>query len=272
MTNQTSSLQPGRPARPILDAFYLPRGLLGRVGGTSWPAACPSSVRLPTCAAPGIELCDLGCGPGVLAGRHPQLRLHLVDPSPVMRSQAARRCRQWQREGRVDISPGTADQIPPADAACDTVISVNTVVMWPDLAAGLREIRRVLRPHGRVVLSWHWATAPSLTRGDSRSPTAAFARSATRYAPASATSRGMISPTPWHGRRKDSRRDGVEDRSISYGTKVLDRVPASAATTVSARGGRKRARRSRREDWRLRRCHAVVRKSRWVPQRRQIPH
>ncbi len=117
--------------------------------------------------APGTELCDLGCGPGVLGGllaqRHQQLRLHLVDPSPVMRSQAARRCRQWQSAGRVEISAGTADQLPLADGACDTVVSVNTVVMWPDLAAGLHEIKRVLRPDGRLVLSWHSATAPSRT-------------------------------------------------------------------------------------------------------------
>lgn len=117
--------------------------------------------------APGTDLCDIGCGPGVLgallAQRHQQLRLYLVDPSPVMRSRAARRCQQWQSTGRVEISAGTADQLPLPDGACDTVVSVNTVVMWPDLAAGLREIKRVLRPDGRLVLSWHSATAPSRT-------------------------------------------------------------------------------------------------------------
>ncbi len=118
-------------------------------------------------ATPGTDLCEVGCGPGVLgallAQRNQQLRLYLVDPSPVMRSQAARRCRRWQSAGRVDISAGTADQLPLPDAACDTVVSVNTMVMWPDLAAGLREIKRVLRPDGRLVLSWHSATAPSRT-------------------------------------------------------------------------------------------------------------
>lgn len=28
-----SAVQPGSPPRPILDAFFLPRGLLGRLGG-----------------------------------------------------------------------------------------------------------------------------------------------------------------------------------------------------------------------------------------------
>lgn len=119
-------------------------------------------------AAPGADLCEVGCGPGVLAAllaqRHPRLRLHLVDPSPIMRSQAAHRCRQWQSAGRIQIYAGTADQLPLPDASCDTVVATNTVVMWPDLAAGLGEIRRVLRPHGRLVLSWHSPTAPSSTQ------------------------------------------------------------------------------------------------------------
>lgn len=118
--------------------------------------------------APGTELCEIGCGPGVLADllaqRHPQLRMHLVDPSPVMRSQAAHRCQPWSIAGRVDICAGTADRLPLQDASCDTVVAVNTVVMWPDLAAGLREVQRVLRPDGRLVLSWHSPTAPSRTQ------------------------------------------------------------------------------------------------------------
>jgi ubiquinone/menaquinone biosynthesis C-methylase UbiE len=81
-----------------------------------------------------------------------------------MRCQAARRCRQWQETGRVDILAGTAGQLPLPDTACDTVVTANTMSMWPDLAAGLREIRRVLRPGGRLVLSWHSATAPSRTQ------------------------------------------------------------------------------------------------------------
>ena len=161
-----SPLQPGVPPRPILDAFYVPRGLLGRIGGGLMARGLPQQGEVADLVGtPGADLCELGCGPGVLADvvaeQYPRVRLHLVDPSEVMRVQAARRCRRWQLDGRVDISPGTADHMPLADEACDTLVSVNTVVMWPDLGAGLREIRRVLRPGGRLVLSWHSASAPS---------------------------------------------------------------------------------------------------------------
>lgn len=117
---------------------------------------------------PGTDLCEVGCGPGLLgallAERHPNLRVHLVDPSPVMRAQAAHRCREWQRSGRVVIAEGTAERLPLPNASCDTIIATNNIVMWPDLAAGLQEIKRVLRPDGRVVVSWHSAAAPSSTQ------------------------------------------------------------------------------------------------------------
>jgi len=114
---------------------------------------------------PGSALCELGSGPGVLAAvlaeRHPHLRLHLVDPSPVMRSQAARRCGGSIASGRVSISDGTAESLPLPDRSCDTVVAVNSVLMWPDLTSSLTEILRVLKPEGILVLSWHSPTAPS---------------------------------------------------------------------------------------------------------------
>lgn len=165
-TDHHVALQPGQPPRPILNAFFLPRGALGRLGGALMARGLPQQREIADLlATPGTDLCEVGCGPGLLgallAERNPQLRLHLIDPSPIMRSQAARRCRRWQDAGRLDIVDGTADKIPLPDKACDTVVATNNVVMWPDMAAGLDEIKRVLRPDGRLFLSWHTATHPS---------------------------------------------------------------------------------------------------------------
>jgi ubiquinone/menaquinone biosynthesis C-methylase UbiE len=166
--DEQSSVQSGSPPRPILNAFFLPRGLLGRLGGRLMARGVQQQREIADLVSnPGTDLCEIGCGPGVLgallAERHQKLRLHLIDPSPIMRSQAARRCRQWQSNGRLDISDGTAAELPLPDASCDTVIAINNLVMWPDLTASLKEIKRVLRPQGHVVLSWHSATASSST-------------------------------------------------------------------------------------------------------------
>ena len=168
MTNEHSAVQPGSPPRPILDAFFLPRGLLGRLGGRLMARGLAQQREIADLLSnPGTDLCEIGCGPGVfgalLAEQHQQLRLHLIDPSPIMRSQAARRGQRWLSNGRLDISDGTADELPRPDASCDTVVAINNLVMWPDLSASLKEIKRVLRPRGHVVLSWHSATASSST-------------------------------------------------------------------------------------------------------------
>ncbi|MDQ4119600.1 MAG: class I SAM-dependent methyltransferase, partial [Actinomycetota bacterium] len=63
--------------------------------------------------------------------------------------------------GRVRVGEGSAAATGLPDACADVVVSVNTVAIWPDLDAGLDELRRVLRPGGTLVLSWHGGRAPS---------------------------------------------------------------------------------------------------------------
>ena len=61
----------------------------------------------------------------------------------------------------MEVRPGDAagTGLPPACA--DLVVSVNTVAIWPDLDAGAAELRRLLRPGGRLLLSWHGGREPS---------------------------------------------------------------------------------------------------------------
>jgi arsenite methyltransferase len=166
MTILMTALQPGTPPRLILNAFVHPRGLTGRLGGFVMARGRAQQQEIADLLEqPGELLCELGAGPGLmarlLAERHPQLRLALVDPSPVMRSQAARRCADLITNARVTIADGTAGNLGLADACCDTVLAVNSVAMWPNPSAALAEIHRVLRPGAQVVLSWHSPTAPS---------------------------------------------------------------------------------------------------------------
>lgn len=41
------------------------------------------------------------------------------------------------------------------------MVTVNTVAMWPDLDDGLRELHRVVRRGGTVLIAWHGGSAPS---------------------------------------------------------------------------------------------------------------
>jgi SAM-dependent methyltransferase len=44
------------------------------------------------------------------------------------------------------------ESLPLEDSALDAIISTNTIYFVPDVAAAMRELARVLRPGGRLVL------------------------------------------------------------------------------------------------------------------------
>ena len=125
-------------------------------------------VRAALAAAPGERLLDVGCGPGFYCSElaeevGPDGWIMGLDSSPQMLALAARRC-----EGRENVEFGEADatSLPVRDAGFDAVLCVQVLEYLPDVAAGLAELYRVLRPGGRVVV-WDidWATV-SWNSGD----------------------------------------------------------------------------------------------------------
>jgi SAM-dependent methyltransferase len=76
-----------------------------------------------------------------------------IEISETMLRRARRRFRAEIRAGRLDLKLGDVSQTGYEDGAFDRVLSVNTIYFWPDQVAGLREIRRVLRPGGGLLLA-----------------------------------------------------------------------------------------------------------------------
>jgi SAM-dependent methyltransferase len=54
--------------------------------------------------------------------------------------------------GRVDIQLGSVSRLPFADGTFDLVTAVETHYYWPNLVEDLREVLRVLKPGGSLVL------------------------------------------------------------------------------------------------------------------------
>ena len=100
--------------------------------------------------APGDLVVDIGCGPGVAARHAARQRAAVtgVDPAPVM----LRVARALTRRADVRYVEGTAESLPLPDDSATVVWSIATVHHWRDIDAGLREVRRVLRPGGRFVV------------------------------------------------------------------------------------------------------------------------
>jgi arsenite methyltransferase len=106
---------------------------------------------------PGDEVVDLGFGGGVavkllLERLKPNGRVIAVEPSPEIRRRAERRFRRALRVGALEIADGSASSMPLGAASVDGLVTVNTTYFWDDIAAGIEECRRVLRPGGRLVI------------------------------------------------------------------------------------------------------------------------
>jgi ubiquinone/menaquinone biosynthesis C-methylase UbiE len=106
--------------------------------------------RLPITG--GERVLDVACGTGALlaaiAAAHPGAQLTGLDLSPEMLAVAARRLGP-----EVGLSVGAAEALPFGDAAFDLVVSSNAFHFFPDPAAALAEMRRVLGPGGSLVVT-----------------------------------------------------------------------------------------------------------------------
>ena len=76
-----------------------------------------------------------------------------LEPSPRLLAMA----RQVERTGNgsVEFIEGSAEAIPLQDASVDTVVTTWTLCSIPDALRALRDMRRVLRPGGRLLFVEH---------------------------------------------------------------------------------------------------------------------
>jgi ubiquinone/menaquinone biosynthesis C-methylase UbiE len=104
--------------------------------------------------AEAARVLDVGTGAGhvpiLIARARPGRRVDGLDLSAGMIEVARRKAAVAGLEGRVDFIVGDVADMPYPDATFDLVVSTMSQHHWPDAGAGLRELRRVLRPSGQV--------------------------------------------------------------------------------------------------------------------------
>jgi arsenite methyltransferase len=138
-----------------LEAAYLTPDVLRRRG----------LVHELLAAQPGERILDVGSGPGFFAAEllervGPKGSVVGVDASPDMLASAAHRCEGF---ANVEFRQGDALSLPVEDADFDAALCVQVLEYVEDATAALAEMRRALRPGGRVVIwdsdwgaaSWH---------------------------------------------------------------------------------------------------------------------
>jgi SAM-dependent methyltransferase len=55
---------------------------------------------------------------------------------------------------RIELRQGFADRLPFAAESFEKAMAINSIQVWPDASAGLRELWRVLKPGGRLALAF----------------------------------------------------------------------------------------------------------------------
>jgi ubiquinone/menaquinone biosynthesis C-methylase UbiE len=120
-----------------------------------WSSYIAASAEETLKRVPAIQhewVLDVGCGTGVLLkrllDRYPGAHLTGVDLSPAMVELARRRL-----PGRVTLEVGDVEALPFASSSFDLVMSTSSFHFWPAPKQALAELRRVLRPGGRLVIT-----------------------------------------------------------------------------------------------------------------------
>ena len=99
---------------------------------------------------------DIGCGGGRTIAKLAKIAsegtVHGIDYSEASVAVSRRTNKRSIRAGRVEVQQGSVSQLPFPDDKFDLVTAVETHYYWPDLPADMREIRRVLKPGGTLIL------------------------------------------------------------------------------------------------------------------------
>lgn len=143
----------------LMDQFRCPTGRRGRL-----VAALMNKGHKPLTLwglthvniEPDYVILDVGCGGGKtvnrLAQRAPLGKVFGIDYSPDMVEYSKKVNKKLVAENRVEIVEGSVDKMGFPDGFFDLVTAVETYYFWPIFSDALREIRRVLKPSGKLLL------------------------------------------------------------------------------------------------------------------------
>ena len=106
---------------------------------------------------PDAIILDVGCGGGgavrILAQAASRGKVYGVDYSEDVLPTARRINKALVRQGRVEIKQGSVSDLPFPDDTFDLATAFETTMFWPSLVDDLREVRRVLKPGGILLIA-----------------------------------------------------------------------------------------------------------------------
>ena len=128
-----------------------------------WERRLFADGRQWVCAQATADVLEVAIGTGRNLPYYPEgIRLTGIEFSPAMLELARRQADQLGRT--VDLRLGDAQALELPDASFDTVVCTLSLCAIPDQQRAVAEMKRVLRPGGRLLLLDHVAGAPRWVR------------------------------------------------------------------------------------------------------------
>jgi SAM-dependent methyltransferase len=121
----------------------------------------PAAVQRAVAPRPGERIADLGCGTGfflwpLLESVAGEGTFYAVDSSPEMLEHLQARAEQQPNGQRVQAVLSTDSAVPLPDASLDVAVMGSVYHEIAERPAYLLEVKRLLRPGGRLVaIDWH---------------------------------------------------------------------------------------------------------------------
>jgi ubiquinone/menaquinone biosynthesis C-methylase UbiE len=167
-------------ALPLVTAYVVAERRRPKPMSPTWSFTLEGKARVKRASATiddigvqtGLEVLEIGCGPGVIleaaARRTTPGALHAVDVQPEMVTRASKRLAD-RGLGDVDIRRANAAALPHPDNSFELVYMVTVIGEFPDPAAVLAEVRRVLKPGGvfavtEEIFDPHYTRPPAVRR------------------------------------------------------------------------------------------------------------
>jgi len=122
--------------------------------------ACGAAWRRELLSDLGGDVLEIGAGTGRNLDHYGDgvSRLVLTEPDAHMRRRLAARLAASPFAARAEVRGDLATRLGPPDASFDAVVTTLVLCSVDDVAATLAELRRVLRPGGRLVFLEHVAS------------------------------------------------------------------------------------------------------------------
>jgi ubiquinone/menaquinone biosynthesis C-methylase UbiE len=151
---------PKRGGHPIFAALYDP------IGASMERRWMGGRRRRLLAGARGAVL-EIGGGTGANLAHYRNVdRVTIAEPDPFMRNRIGPKLDEARVP--VEVSAAGAEALPYPDGSFDTVVSTLVLCTVPDQEAALDEVRRVLRPGGRLLFIEHVRAAGSAARWQDR--------------------------------------------------------------------------------------------------------